>query len=223
MRIAPYFTSVIIIASTLASCSDSSDEPGVSMFQNIVTFTGNGATAAYFEYQEYEDSPAVTLAVRGPLNEKKVALGTRLLMTYSLPADVKYGEDCSDVTLRGLQTIYTDTATTVDHATALAAQAPIYVTTLYRSGPYINLYCYMPSLPSRKYFIVADESSIGADTVKMYLSTRVPEESPTYNSTQVASIHLGELWTKSPTGQIFSLEVNNTNNVYRRRFNFTKQ
>lgn len=211
---------ILPLLAMLASCSDSSDDPAVAVYQNIVTFMGNGPTAAYFGYREYGDSPEVTLGVPGTLDTKKVAVGTRLLMTYSLPSDVKYGDNCSDVTLHSLQQIYTDTVTTVSHQQAMEANAPIYLSTLYRSGPYINIYASMPILPSRRYFIVADESTIQSDTIRLYLSTSVPEQKPTYNSTQVASIYLGPLWTES-TGKTFSLAVNNTNNVYRRLFCFS--
>lgn len=213
--------SVSLIALMVTACSDSDSSASLAIYQNIVTFAGNSPTSAIFEYQEIDDSPIVRLAVTGSVNAEKVPAGTRLLMTYSLPDDINYGDDCPDVTLRGLQTIYTDTLSIVTHGQALEANAPIHLTTLYRTGPYINLYCSMPALPSRKYHLVADESTLRNDTIQMFLTTSVPEEKPAYNSTQVASIYLGETWTEASDITI-TVNVNNTNNIYRRHFTFHK-
>ena len=63
---------VAIAAVTAASCSDSGDNrPADQLCENIVTFTGNSDGQAWFEYQTLDDSPVITLSVRGSLDTHK--------------------------------------------------------------------------------------------------------------------------------------------------------
>lgn len=212
---------LIAIYSGITSCSEDETDFNVAIYQNVVTFIGNGPATANFTYREIDDSPLVTLCVRGSLDTTRVHAGSRLLMTYSLPDGIANGADCYDVTLRGLQTIYTDTVSIVPAEEASAANAPIYLSTLYRTGHYLNLYCSMPALSGRKYFLMADESTLDSDTASLYLSTRVKESIPSYNATQVASIDISPVWDR-PGVRAVAVRVNNTNNPYRTIFTFTK-
>lgn len=203
-----------------SGCSDSADGPTVSVFSNIVTFVGNEKGKVVFEYQEIDDSPIVRLGASGQIDVKKVPVGSRLLMTYSLPDGVKYGDDCGDVALRGLQTIYTDTVSALPSPTACDVEK-IFLITLYRTGHYLNFTANMPALPSRKYTLRADGSTLDMDTVRLYLSTYVPEESPAYNTKQVGSVDISPVWDK-PTVKAVTVHVDNSNNPYNKQFTFIK-
>lgn len=205
-----------------ATACDSDQEPrSITIYQNVVTFEGNCGATALFTFQDNGDSPTVSLTLRGNVDTTRVSAGQRLLMTYSLPSDVAYGTSCDRVTLRGLQTIYTDTVDVVPAAEAAAAAEPIYVKTLYRTGNYINLYASMPALEGRTYYMVADDESLATDTARLYLSTTVTADRPTYNATQVASIDIGPVWQR-PGIRAVRVNVNNSNNPYRRQFVFAK-
>lgn len=212
---------LLCLTPLLAACSDSADGPSIAIYRNIVTFAGNGPVTANFTFREIDDSPLVTLGVRGSLNDERIPAGTRLLMTYSLPDDKTYGEDCFDVRLRGLQTIYTDTIAPLPYSEIEQLKKPVRLTTIYRTGEFINLTASMPELSGRKYFLRADEATLDADTVRVYLSTSVPEEKPSYNSTQTVSVDISPIWD-IPTLRAISVEVENSNNPNRTKFIFPK-
>lgn len=209
------------ILSLLYSCSDSSDDQTITIYQNIVTFAGNGPVTANFSYQKINDSPTVTLGVRGSLNDERVSEGTRLLMTYSLPDDAIYGEDCFDVRLRGLQTIYTDTVAPLPYSEIETLIKPIHLLTIYRTGEYINFTALMPELSGRRYILRADKETLSDDTVRTYLTTTVDEDKPSFNSTQTGSVDISPLW-QLPEIKAVAIEVDNSNNPNRKKFTFVK-
>lgn len=209
-----------LLPMALMACEEDHSGPTHRVYQNVVTFTGNSDSGARFDYQEIDDSPVVTLGVNGRLKESEVKPGTRLLMTYSLPDGFDYGDDCSEVILRGLQTIYTDTITPLP-AAEIPAPAPIYLNTIYRTGRHINLTASMPQVKGRKYRLLADKATLSADTAIVYLTTTVEEDEPSYNSTQVCSVNIEPVWNL-PQLKAMKIMVNNTNNPYRTAFTFTK-
>lgn len=204
-----------------SACRDSHDGPTLSVFQNIVTFTGNGAQTANFEYQEEGDSPLVRLGVKGNLKEDEVKPGTRLLMTYSLPDDVEYGEDCQDVILRGLQTIYNATVTPLPYSDAAACNSPVGLVTIYRTGVFINFTALMPQLPGRRYILAADIASLDTPEAHLYLSTEVEKDEPAYNSTQIGSIDISSVWDRPGITSV-CVHVNNPRNPNMTEFVFFK-
>ena len=212
---------LVCLTPMLAACTDSADGPSVAIYRNIVTFDGNGPATANFSFREIDDSPLVTLGVRGSLNDERIPAGTRLLMTYTLPDDKTYGEDCFDVSLRGLQMIYTDTIAPLPYSEIESLKKTIRLTTIYRTGQFINLTASMPALSGRKCLRRADQATLDTDTVRAYLSTSVPEEKPSYNSTQTVSVDISPIW-ELPTLRAISVEVENTNNPNRTKFIFPK-
>lgn len=204
-----------------ASCSDDSDGQSIAVYQNVVTFTGNQPEGARFEYQEADDSPTVMLGVAGHVNEEKVKPGTRLLMVYSLPDGYDYGRDCMNVVLRGLQTIYTATITPLPHTDAVAANAPIYLNTIYRTGHYVNVTASMPALAGRTYSLVADESTLNGPDVEAYLTSATEEDKPMFNENQTLSVDISPVWDLEQTKSL-TIHVNNTNNKYLTSVTFTK-
>lgn len=221
MRTLCKILTAFLLCCLLGGCKDSHDGPTLAVFQNIVTFTGNGAHTANFEYQEINDSPIVRLSVSGQLNEKEVTPGTRLLMTYSLPDDVKYGQDCADVILRGLQKIYTGVVAPLPSPTDVAHLSPVGILSFYRSGGFINFTALMPEVEGRRYAIAADAATLPQERVHLYFFTFVDDEQPTYNSTQVGSIDISSIWNR-PNVKSVVIHVNNTQNPNISEFTFTK-
>ncbi len=221
MRQLPALITIAILMLATTSCRDDHDGPTYAIFQNIVTFAGNSETTANFEYQESDDSPMVFLGVKGNLTDERVKKGTRLLLTYSLPEGFDYGQNCNDVILRGIQTIYTDTVTPLPSPDAIAFNAPIGLKTMTRSGSYINFTATMPQIAGRDYSLAADEATVGSSTVSMYLTTTVKEDKPTYNSIQTGSIDISPVWNL-PTTRAIEINVNNTYNPNYTKFTFSK-
>lgn len=212
---------LVCAALLAASCSDDNDGNSIAVYQNVVTFTGNQPEGARFEFQEADDSPAVVLGVSGHVNEEKVKPGTRLLMIYSLPEGYSYGHDCMNVVLRGLQTIYTATITPLPHTEAVAANAPIYLNTIYRTGHYINVTASMPALTGRSYTLAADETTLGTSNVEAYLTTSTEEEKPMFNENQTLSIDISPVWEMAQTKNL-TIHINNINNKYLTSVTFSK-
>lgn len=213
-----------ITATTLAlvasSCSDN-DEPSLSVFQNIVTYMGNSSDGARFEFQEADDSPIVSLGVKARVKEDKVKPGERLLMLYSLPSGFSYGQNCSEVKLLGLQSVYTDTITPLPHSDAITKKNPIYISTIYRSGHYLNITAKMPATANRTYSLVADDSTLDDGDVHAYLTSDSDDDKPTFNETQTASIDISPVWSMPQTKSL-TVHFNNTNNKYLTSVTFTK-
>jgi len=216
------FTALLLIVAT-TSCKDSNDGPTISIFQNIVTFIGNGNKVVNFEYQELDDSPVVRLSVPGELSDNEVKPGTRLLMTYTLPADVEYGEDCSDITLRGLQKIYNGSVMVLPYSSARNCNEPINLLTIYRTGTYINFTTLMPAVDDREYTLVAaEESLVDGNDAHLYLTTTHHPEAVTYNTRQVGSIDISRVWNVAGLRTV-TVHVNNSQNPNLCEFTFEKK
>lgn len=211
-----------LIMALLSSCKDSHDGPTIDIYQNLVTFITNSGNTAIFEYQELNDSPVIRLGIKGNIDAEKYPAGTRMLMTYSLPEGTSYGESCPEVQLRGLQTVYSGSVTPLPYSQIEPLIKPVRLITIYRTGHYFNFTTNMPDLSKRSYSIYADRSTIGTSDVKLYLTTAVDTETPTYNSNQTGSIDISEVWNASTTRSV-TVKVDNTENPYRTEFTFSKQ
>lgn len=214
--------SAAVILTLLASCKDSHDGPTIDIYQNIVTFTANSGNTAVFEYQELNDSPVIRLGIKGNIDTEKYPAGTRMLMTYSLPEGISYGENCQEVQLRGLQTVYSGSVTPLPYPQIQPLVKPIRLITIFRTGHHINFTTNMPELAKRKYDIYADISTIGSPDVKLYLTTSTEDETPTFNSTQTGSVDISEVWNASTTRSVIVC-IDNSENPYRTEFTFSKQ
>lgn len=213
--------SAALTMALLSSCKDSHDGPTIDVYQNIVTFTANSGASAIFEYQELNDSPVIRLGIRGNIDTEKYPAGTRMLMTYSLPDGIDYGENCNEVQLRGLQTVYSGKVTPLPYPGIQPLIKPVRLITIYRTGHYINFTANMPALDKRTYSLYADESTVGSPDVRLYLTTAVDAESPTYNATQTGSIDISDVWNATSTRSV-TVTVDNSENPYRTEFTFSK-
>lgn len=212
----------LLLCMATTSCKDSHDGPTLAIYQNIVTFMGNSSGAVNFEFQELDDSPTVRLSVAGSLNDDDVTPGTRLLMTYSLPDDATYGKDCADIILRGLQRIYGGTVVTLPHSEALRCNRPINLTTIYRTGNFINFTTTMPATDGRRYTLAADGETLPSGKIRLYLTTTESSATATYNTRQVGSIDISPVWNLPQTESV-TVTVNNSQNPNSTEFTFNKK
>lgn len=214
--------SVAVTLSTLVTTSSCSDDPTAEarqLCEAVVTFTGNHDGNAWFEYRAIDDSPLITLKARGSINQQDVGPGTRLLMRYSIPTG-DLPSSGGQVNVFSLQRILTDTVSLTDAAPA--ALYPLYLTTIQRSGEYLDLRIRMATTNGRKVTLSADTQSIADGIADVYLSATVPEDPTAYNSTAVASLWIGPLWNRPDVNGI-RLHLSNTNNIYRNEFTFLHQ
>lgn len=211
---------LMIMAVALPSCLDKEDE-NTTIYQNIVTFVRNGGdNRVYFEYQQVDDSPTVSLFTTGSIDESVVPAGSRLLMRYTLSDGMKYGES-GQVSVLGLQQVTKSTITQAPTEEAKAANASIYLVTFYRSGKYLNLVASLPLVEDREFLLVADESTVGTTNPVLYLTTTTASTNPGANTQYVASIDIENFWS-APTTEKLTVHINNTANPTYTKFDFTK-
>lgn len=208
----------------LTSCSDEADEPqtGEAVYQNIATYVGdNDSGRSLLQYRQINDAPLVTLTLQGRIDPAQAPVGTRLLVTYTLPAGVAYGTSTA-IEATSLNVIYNGTVQT--DATTLpdmGATQGIYVMTLYRSGEYLNLMAQLPATSGKRTFsLVADPATLNTDIPVLYLTTQADTEQG-FNRKTVASLSLAPVWNIS-TCRGVKVALNNTNNVYERELLFMK-
>lgn len=208
----------------LSGCRDEPDRPedGVAIYQNIATYAGddNGGHSQ-LQYQEVNDSPIVTLTLQGRLDQEQVKPGTRLLVTYTLPAGTAYGTSTS-IEAKSLNVIYNGEVKTDGTALpSLEDTEGIYVMTLYRSGKYLNLMAQLPATSGKRVFeLVADAATLGDEIPQLYLTTKAENEQG-FNRKTVASLNLGPVWDL-PTCKGVEVHVKNTNNSYQQTLMFLK-
>lgn len=217
-------TSLLTALLVLASCSDSSkDMPTVNIYQDIVTFTSSEANRVSFEFQVVDDSPAVMLYAPGSIDTKTTPPGTRLMLTYS-PADGQdYGESGA-VNVRALSKIYNVELNLLDPGTLDGwDNEPIAITTLWRSGCYINMFAQVANSTTRTFYLIPDMSTIGSSCPDLYLSTQsTTGDAPAYMTRTAASFDISELWDREDL-QGVKIHVANATNPYNNVFTFNKQ
>lgn len=212
--------SAILSLAISTGCKEEPEGESVSIYQNIVTFRGNQGRFMTFDYQEIDDSPLVNLKCEGNIDQNSVPIGTRIILTYSPALNQRYDEG-GLMTLRGIDRAHNALLTTVSSEEAQQMPEPIYVTTLYRSGPYINLTCKLPVCSKRKFTLKADESTITSGSPQLYISTETPEGPDSYNKDYYVSSDISALW-KMPGTKSIIIHVNNSNNIYQKSFEFKK-
>jgi len=208
----------------LSACRDEPEDPdgGIAMYQNIATYVGdNNSGRSMLEYREINDSPIVTLTLQGRLNQEQVPIGTRLLVTYTLPEWTAYGTS-TGIEARSLNVIYNGTVKT--DATALPSMEEsegIYVMTFYRSGEYLNLMAQLPASSGKREFdLVADATTLNDEIPQLYLTTHAENEEG-YNRKTIASLNMGAVWNM-PSCKGVEVHLKNTNNIYQQRVVFLK-
>lgn len=219
--------SIILLAAGLAFQSCTTDDDGgdsIQFFCDVVTFRANlDDGTVMFQFQQIDDSPVITLYARGQLDYKSVKPGTRLLMNYALLPGVKYPSS-GNIRLRSLQRVFTDTVTTVETAPTVQQLAPMNLSTITRSGHYLNISAIMPLLSDRTVSVTTDQASLLTDTPDLYITTASPSEAlvATYNSLQWASLSIEPVWSLEHVKGV-KVHINNSGNPAQTEFTFPKQ
>ncbi|MCM1482921.1 MAG: hypothetical protein NC043_01170 [Muribaculaceae bacterium] len=216
---------ILILALSICatSCSDSTDEPdSITLYQDIVTFTGCDDTYSYFEFQVIDDSPVVRLTSKGTIDTQATPPGSRLFFTYSPDGTLGYGES-GTVTTHGLSRIYEVTlALNGSTDTSGWDTEPIGVTTLWRSGQYINLIAQVTNTERRSFYIIPDAGTLGSPTPRLYITTQSTAGSAAgYQVRTAASFDISSIWEQADIEGV-EVWINNTANPNRQKFTFKK-
>lgn len=211
---------ILPLVAVMMSCGDDEPTAGIEIYQDVMTFDGNRDGCIHLLFQAIDDSEPIDVYSPGSLSGEGVEPGLRVLVTYSLPTDRTYPSP-GQIQLRSIGRVSTpqiETATDIPTADDLN---PIYVNTLYRTGHYINLRATMPKVTGRTYQVCVDESSLSTGTAVLTIDTEVPQGATGYDALSVMSVDISEIWDRSDI-QAIDVTINNSNNIYRRKFTFNK-
>lgn len=159
----------LLIILGLSSCNKEDDNiQNLPTYMDMVTFTEQSGNNSVFTFQVSQDAPVTTLVAPVKLNTEIVKLNTRLIIGYNVPEGVKYGESTT-IELVSASLIYNDTVKIESISQyPLWDVANLNLQKVWLTGQYLNLAAYTPSSTNTEIILVADKSTIGSDTVKIY-------------------------------------------------------
>lgn len=224
---------VALLSTTLllSSCiSDNDNEPyNPSSVTALVTYTGNrtsgaaeqSVTRSYFELLTTDGNIySLYTTPETALKEDQFKSGQRMWISYQ-PTGNNPVLASGEVTLINspipVSTSDVITATTEE---AKAANAPMYVVNINRTGNYLNLETRLTYYSDREFSILLDESTAGSDMPELYVTT-VEKGTPQGITQNVfASFNITSIW-RNPAISGIKVHINNTGSS-RQVFEFMK-
>ena len=185
-----------------------------------VTYLGQNAAGAVFEYLGHGDSAAVRLQSSVDISEDAKA-NQRVLLRYDF-ADKATG-DRRDINVYACHTIISDSIRmTMDGPDSLPHHQ-VKLRSLWRTGEFINLHCQLEYTgKSRTFMLVADGNTLNDDTVQCYLAHGLRNAEGTFWRDCYASFNVGALW-KRPSFRCLRLHINDLSFPDTDYYDFTKQ
>lgn len=213
--------SLILLALVSAIISTScinDDNSNDITYSNLVTYTGNIGTNAYFEYQGENDAKPVTLYTNRILSG--ISEGQRMVIMYSLENENQYGKDgyIQLLTYSSVPTVAVRTATTSE---AQAANEPMYLYAIARTGKYINIDANLPLIEGRTFSILADEATLHSEMPELYVTTKTPSGNTGLNESTLASFDISSIWNMADIRGV-KIHVNDINPSGKKVYEFTK-
>ena len=215
--------SILLIAALIALVScDKQDDIGRAYTDyryDIVTYLGQNATGAVFEYLGRGDSAAIRLQSVVDISED-AKTNQRVLLRYDF-AD-RATSDRRDINVYGCNAIFSDSLRmTMDGPDSLP-QHEVKLRSLWRTGEFINMHCQVEYTgKSRTFMLVADGNTLNDDTVHCYLAHGLRGELGTFWRDCYASFNVGALW-KRPSFHCLRLHLNDLTFPDTEYYDFTK-
>ncbi len=190
--------SILLIAALMAlvSCDkqEDIDRSYTDYRYDIVTYLGQNATGAVFEYLGHGDSAAIRLQSVVDISQD-AKTHQRVLLRYDFAN--KEASDQRDINVYSCYTIISDSIRmTMDGPDSLP-QHEVKLRSLWRTGEFINLHCQVEYTgKSRLMMLVADGKTLTQDTVQCYLVHDIMGHRPAYWRDCYASFNVGALWKR---------------------------
>lgn len=179
----------------MASCDkqEDVDRSYTDYRYDIVTYLGQNATGALFEYLGQGDSMAMRLQSGVVFDNEDIKANQRVLLRYDF-ADKTVG-DTREINVYGCSAIFSDSLRqTMVAPDSLPAQV-VKLRSLWRTGEFINLHCEVEYTgKARTLMLVADGNTLDQDTVCCYLVHDLRGERGTFWRDCYASFNVGALW-----------------------------
>lgn len=189
---------IVLIAAllALASCDkqEDIDRAYTDYRYDIVTYLGQNATGAVFEYIGHGDSASVMLQSSVDVSED-AKVNERVLLRYDF-ADQKAGAT-RDIDVFGCSRIISDSLRMTNTSPDSLPRHQVKLRSLWRTGEFINLHCQVEyTKEARSFMLVVDGKTIDHDTVDCYLLHDLRGQQGTFWRDCYASFNVGALWHK---------------------------
>lgn len=204
----------LLLLPLLAACGDETRDYG-DFLTNIVTYEGEADGMEKFTFQTRDDLPEQCLYSRVNLPEG-IDQGQRCLLRYTVVS--RRADGSSEVRADAFSTIPTDAARVAPHTDmASLPETDISVTSLWRSGGYINLNGWVP-YTGKKYqlMLVADRQTLDSPTIEARIVYNTMGEQTTFDRRVYASFDVSSLWNRATCRRL-------TVGIANRTFTFEKK
>jgi hypothetical protein len=213
----------VAVALTFASCSSDSDNPYFGDFSyDMVTYLGAGDNGgSVFSFQSLDDSPLITLnAPATTLNG--INAGQRLLLNYVVNDSVS--STLKTVSVNGYAKAITDSLRIASHQRLLTlAMDSIQLKSIWRSGNYINLNCFVKYTGEvRVVSLVVDESTRNNSVVDCYFVHDMKGATTYFWRRCYCSFYIGSLW-KSSSCRTLRVHLNDLSYPSIKYYDFNKE
>lgn len=187
-------TKILMIAAAamlLAGCNDDVDYNYGDFLEIYATYEGNKVLT----YNAQDDSPTVTLHA-DVWNEKTVAAGERAFVRYTVVNQI--GDHEYNVHIDGYSKLFCDAVRkgSTDDIAGYGS-TPLDMTSIWRSGRYINVNAWVPHIESgAKLLLIADEATIDEPIPDTYLIYSIGTQAATFDRKCYASFDIYNLWVR---------------------------
>jgi hypothetical protein len=214
---------ISLIAALLALSSCDKDEDIDRAYTDyrydIVTFLGQNATGAVFEYLGHGDSASVRLQSRVALSEE-VKANQRVLLRYDFADNT--ASDHRNINVYSCSGIVSDSLRQTGASPDSLPMHEVKLRSLWRTGEFINLHCQVEYInTARTFMLVADGQTLSNDTVNCYLVHDLRGERGTFWRDCYASFNVGALW-KKPTFKVMRIYLNDKTYPNTEYYDFNK-
>lgn len=189
-----------LCAAALLPACNSTDEPDTDgYYVDIVTLESNGAAGAIMTFQEFGDSPLITLTTTQQFMPEIFKTGTRVAIVYKPTNNNKQYQSGPVTVAQAMETLGGGTAplegTSV--STGKWASADITLYRLWRSGNYLNFIFQGTSVGEPKQCdLYVDTNTLNSDFPEFHLIYEGEKGSSAEKYTFYASYSIEEIWQR---------------------------
>ena len=214
---------ILLIAAlmALAACDkqENIDRSYTDYRYDIVTYLGQNATGAVFEYLGHGDSASIRLQSIVDIS-KDVKTHQRVMLRYDYTNQET--SEQRDINVYSCNTIISDSIRMTMDGPESLPHHEVKLRSLWRTGEFINLHCQVEYTgKSRTFMLVADGNTLNDDTVHCYLAHGLRDEQGTFWRDCYASFNVGAIW-KRPSFHCLRIHLNDMTFPDTEFYDFTK-
>lgn len=187
---------LILMATSLPSCSGDEPYSDTATLYDIVTFDGSTPDGAQFSFRASDDSPLITLTASGsPLDVSSISPGDRMLLGYIPSSGQPYSS--GPITVVSAGPINNMTLHEADITDIQWDATPIYLNSIWRTGCYINIYCRVSySAEARLLDLLLDPATADTPLPHLYVAHNLLGQPDSYTRRAYMSADIASVWNK---------------------------